>query len=199
MRRSGTGLPEKRSAGSRLGGLILALLIAVVFVHDVPAQEHVQSESAVKAAFLFHFAQFTEWPASTFKDAATPLTFCTLGADPFQGELERSLSGETIGKRPVRVFYVTRIAQAQDCQIIFAGADEGTQIPALLASLKNFPVLTVGETEGFAQHGGMIGLYLEEKKMRFEINLRSAETAKLKISAKLLALARTVIGVSTGN
>jgi hypothetical protein len=199
MRRCRVGLPEKHSAPSPLGQLIFAVLISVLFLHNVAAQDNVPSESAVKAAFLFHFAQFTEWPTNTFKDAATPLTFCTLGADPFQGELDRSLSGETIGKRPVRVVHVTRIAEAQDCQIIFAGADERKQIPALLASLKELPVLTVGETESFVRDGGMIGVYLEANKMRFDVNLRSAEDVKLKISAKLLALARMVIGVAPGN
>jgi hypothetical protein len=84
-------------------------------------------------------------------------------------------------------------------QVIFVGADDKKRIPALLATLKDAPVLTVGDTENFAQNGGMIGLFLEDSKIRFEINLGSVEHAKLRISAKLLAQAKTVIGGSRGN
>ena len=177
---------------------ILAILISPLLIGDVTAQTNASSEDALKAAFLFHFAQFTQWPPNAFNDAKAPLVFCTLG-DAFQGELDQILSGQTIGNRPLRAQHLTQLQGAQGCHIIFVGADERKHIPDFLSSLKDAPVLTVGDSEHFAVDGGMIGLYLEEDKIRFDINLTSVEHAKLTISAKLLVLAKTVMGPSKGN
>jgi len=162
------------------------------------AQGNASSEYQVKAAFLFHFAQFVEWPAETFKDTASPVTYCTVGEDPFRGALEAGLSGKTIEGRPVRVAHFKQAQEIQGCQIVFLGAAEKKFVSATLANLKASPVLTVGESENFAQQGGMIGFFLEDNKVRFEINLGAAEGAKLKISARLLTLAKTVLGGPKG-
>lgn len=147
----------------------------------------------MKAAFLFHFAQFVDWPAEAFKDGATPLTYCTVGEDPFHGALDVSMNGKMIGTRPIRVLHFKRAQDIQSCQILFLGTLEQKSISAALANIRGNPVLTVGETEHFAQDGGMIGFFLEDNKVRFEINLDAAERAKLKISARLLTLAKSVI------
>lgn len=186
----------------RFAGLIITILAILIFpllIGDVTAQANASSEDALKAAFLFHFAQFTQWPPNAFNDAKAPLVFCTLGEDAFQGELDQILSGQTIGNRPLRAQHLTQLQGAQGCHIIFVGADETKHIPDFLSSLKDAPVLTVGDSEHFAVDGGMIGLYLEEDKIRFDINLTSVQHAKLTISAKLLALAKTVMGRSKGN
>lgn len=183
----------------RFGIPILAICALLSTAWRASAQANPSSEYAVKAAFLFHFAQMAEWPSSAFKDPNAPLTFCTLGEDEFHGALDEDISGKTIGNRALRTQHLKQLAGAEGCQVLYLGADDKKRIPALLASLKDSPVLTVGETEHFAQEGGMIGFFLEENKVRFEINLGSAERAKLRISAKLLALAKTVIGGSRGN
>lgn len=198
-RKSGTRPGREHEGRHQLGVLILATWASFSIVWRASAQANPSSEYAVKAAFLFHFAQFAEWPSNTFKDANAPLIFCTLGEDEFHGALDESISGKTIGNRPLRAQHLKQLQEVEGCQVIFVGADEKKRIPALLASLRDSPVLTVGETEHFAQEGGMIGLCLDENKIRFEINLGSAERAKLRISAKLLALAKTVIGGSRGN
>jgi uncharacterized protein DUF4154 len=179
--------------------MILVTLISVFTTSHVAAEGNASSEYAVKAAFLFHFAQFAEWPPTAFKDANAPLTFCTLGEDEFHGALDQSINGKTIENRPLRVQHLKQFQEVEGCQVIFIGADDKKRVPALLASLKDSPILTVGETEHFAQEGGMIGFSLEENKIRFEINLGSVEHAKLKLSARLLALAKTVLGGSRGN
>jgi hypothetical protein len=198
-RKSGTRPRKEHESRRRLGILILATWASLSIAWRAPAQANPPSEYTVKAAFLFHFAQFAEWPPNTFKDANAPLIFCTLGEDEFHGVLNESISGKTIGNRPLRAEHLKLLQEVEGCQVVFVGVEDKKRIPALLASLKDAPVLTVGETEHFAQEGGMIGLFLEENKIRFEINLGSAERAKLKISAKLLALAKTVIGGSRGN
>ena len=158
------------------------------------AQGNASSEYQVKAAFLFHFAQFVDWPPGAFKDAGTPVTYCTVGGDPFRGALEASLSGKAIEGRWVRVLHFKEAQEIQGCQVLFIGMADKKFISATLANLKGTPVLTVAESDHFAQDGGMIGFFLEDNKVRFEINLNAAERAKLKISARLLALAKTVIG-----
>lgn len=155
-------------------------------------------EYAVKAAFLFHFAQFIEWPTDAFKNASAPITYCTLGEDPFRGALETTLSGKSIGARQLRVQHYKQVQDAQGCQVLFIGASGQKLISEALSSLNGSPILTVGESEHFAQDGGVIGFTLEENKVRFEINLDAAEHAGLRVSSRLLALAKTVIGRPRG-
>jgi YfiR/HmsC-like len=152
------------------------------------------SEYAVKAAFLYHFAQFVEWPEAAFRDASSPLVYCTIGADPFDGALETTLKGKTIGARAIEVRHAKQAAELQGCQVVFVGDGQKKQIPGVLAGLRGAPVLVVGESEKFVEEGGTIGFVLEENKVRFEVNLGVAEKSGLRINAKLLALAKTVVG-----
>ena len=175
----------------------LSLALFLTAPPKLPADSKAE-EYSVKAAFLFHFAQFVEWPQGTFNDNNSPLRYCTLGEDPFHGALDAILSGKTIGTRPVRVEHFRRAREIASCQVLFIGVSQKKTIPTALESLKGFPILTVGESENFAKEGGMIGFFLEDNKVRFEINLDAAERAKLKISARLLALAKTVIGGPRG-
>jgi len=160
----------------------------------VRAQGNASGEYQVKAAFLFHFAQFVDWPADTFKDASSPITYCTLGGDPFRGALDATLSGKSIGEHPLRVQHFKQAQEARGCQVLFIGTAGQKFISDSLTSVNGNPILTVGETEHFAQDGGVIGFTLADNKVRFEINLDAAEHARLKISSKLLVLAKTVIG-----
>lgn len=165
----------------------------------VSAQANPSGEYQVKAAFLFHFAQFVEWPEGTFKDASSPLIYCTIGADPFNGSLDAALSGKTIGARPFQVMHFKQIQDIRGCQLLFIGEGEQKLIPSLLTRFQGNQVLTVGESQNFVQNGGMIGFLLEENKIRFEVNLDAAEHAKLKLSSRLLALAKRVIGGQRGD
>ena len=178
----------------RIAVLLLAMLVIMGSVSEVPAQGGAASEYQVKAAFLFHFAEFVEWPQQTFRSEAEPLVYCIIGDDPFRGVLDAALNGKTIGAHPVQVRHVKRAQEISGCQVVFLGENEKKQLPALLATFKENPVLIVGESEHFAQSGGTIGFCLEENKIRFEINLETAERARLKISSRLLALAKNVIG-----
>jgi YfiR/HmsC-like len=160
----------------------------------VGAQDATNSEYQIKAAFLFHFAQFVEWPAEAFLDANSPFTYCTVGDDPFRGALDQSLRAKVIGVRGVRVRHLKEVDAMQDCQVLFIGAAENRQTSSILANVKGNAVLTVGESQYFAEDGGMIEFFMEGNKIRFEINLAAVNTAKLKMSARLLTLAKTVIG-----
>jgi hypothetical protein len=183
-----------------LGHVTVFSLFLILFLgspSNLPANSTAE-EYAVKAAFLFHFAQFVDWPEETFKDAKSPLTYCTIGDDPFHGSLDAALNGKSIGARSFRVQHFKLAQEIQECQVLFIGAGEREFLPAILAGIKGKSALTVGESEHFVLEGGMIGFLLEENKIRFEINLETAERAKLKISARLLVLAKSVIGGQRG-
>lgn len=174
----------------------LRLLLAFFLANGmnlVSAQGSSPNEYAVKAAFLFHFAQFVEWPEGTFREATSPLVYCTIGADPFHGALETSLLGKKMGGHEFQVRHAGQISEIQGCHVLFVGEGEKAHLASVLASVKG-PVMTVGESKQFVNEGGMIAFCLEENKIRFDINQEAAEKANLKISARLLALARTVIG-----
>jgi hypothetical protein len=178
-----------------------ALLAVLLFVagHGKPARgQTADEEYRVKAAFIFHFAQLVDWPPETQSGADHSLFLCTLGDDPFQGTLEGSVAGKAIGDRVIRIRHLGEPQDMQACQIIFLGKAQGKRIPLLVADLRKAPVLTVGETAGFLDAGGMIRFLLEENKVRFEINLDAAESARLKIGSRLLVLAEHVVGDSHG-
>lgn len=178
----------------RLAAAVLTALLLAGNVRSIGAQSISSNEYAVKAAFLFHFAQFVEWPESAFQDANSPLIYCTIGEDPFQGALDASLKGKTIGARSLQVRHLKQVQDAQGCHLIFVSGDDKRQIPGTLSLLQGNPILTVGESERFVQEGGVISFCMEENKIRFQINLEAAEKANLRISSRLLTLAKTVIG-----
>jgi len=189
---------EFLAAGSRLWIAILVPLAALTGVLLVSAQTKAPSEYELKAAFLYHFAQFVEWPPQALDDAGSPLVYCTLGDDPFQGGLDTALMGKTLGTHPLQVRHLKHSLEAHGCQVVFIGGQEKKLLASTLAALKDDSVLVVGESEHFAQDGGTIGFCLEGNKIRFDINLTSAAKAKLKVSSKLLALAKNVIGGPKG-
>jgi uncharacterized protein DUF4154 len=178
----------------QLVAVVLTVLLYAGNARPVAAQSISSNEYPVKAAFLFHFAQFVDWPDGAFQEANSPLVYCTIGEDEFKGALEASLLGKKIDAHPIQIRHTKQISEIQGCHVLFLGEGEKKLLPAVMASLRGSPVLIVGESERFVQDGGMIGFFLEENKIRFEVNLESAEKAQLRISAKLLALAKIVIG-----
>ena len=154
----------------------------------------VSNEYTVKAAFLFHFSQFVEWPASTVPSPSSPLTYCTVGDDPFLGALDKTLKGKSVGNHALAVQHLTARDQIDGCQILFIGASEKKRFSEVSTESARYSVLTVGDSEHFTRDGGMIGFVLEDNKVRFDINLEATRRAKLKISSRLLLLARNVTG-----
>jgi hypothetical protein len=151
-------------------------------------------EYRVKAAFLFHFAQLVEWPADALSEGGNSLLLCTLGEDPFYGDLENTVEGKPVGSRVLRIRHVNLPQETRGCNMIFVGKKESKQLPALLGTLRDQPVLTVGEADGFLGAGGMIRFCREGNKVRFEINREAAESARLRISSQLLLLAKNIVG-----
>ena len=160
----------------------------------VRAQANPSNEYQVKAAFLFNFAKFIDWPASSFGNPQAPFSICILGKDPFGRSIDDALQGKAIGEHPVSVQRVKDTAGARHCQILFAGILESRNLAPLLDGLKGASVLLVGDVDGFAASGGTIQFTLEEDHIRFLINVDAADRAGLKFSSKLLAVAKIVHG-----
>jgi hypothetical protein len=180
----------------------LRWILAVLVVLGNCAHSYAQSdppEYQIKAAFLFNFVKFVDWPADTFKDEKQPITFCTVGQDPFRGTLDEVVSGKMSGNHSIRVQHYKLPQDILGCHILFIGSQQKKYIAAVLARLKHAPVLTVGDSEGFVQQGGIIGFVWEEDKLRFNINLGAARAAQLTLSSKLIYLANFLIVSSHGN
>jgi hypothetical protein len=153
------------------------------------AAEEPAREYRIKAAFIYNFAKFTRWPASSFADGEAPLAFCIYGDDPFGGALDM-VAGKTIRGRKVAVRRIAEIAAGDGCHLLFISDSEAERLTAILAALDDRPVLTVADMPNFARAGGIINLKTtRENKLRFEINTGTARRAGLKISSKLLNLA----------
>jgi hypothetical protein len=150
------------------------------------------AEYKVKALFLYNFAQFVQWPAETFKDAASPLTICILEPNPFEDTLEHIVENKAIDGRTLHVRRLSDTMQASGCQILFVPAGQSKRTHTLLAELRMTGLLIVGEVAGFASDGGVINFKLKDGNVRLEINVTAAERERLHISAKLLSLAEIV-------
>jgi len=152
----------------------------------------VLGEYQVKAAFLYNFTQFTDWPPGAFPATNTPIVIGIIGEDPFGDTMDEVVRGEIIRGHPLVVKRLRTDEDLRSCHMLFISRSEKDRLPALLSQLKGSPVLTVSDTGDFAERGGMVNLLLVQKTVKMEINQAAAEEAGLQISAKLLKLARVV-------
>jgi hypothetical protein len=146
-------------------------------------------EYAIKAAYLLNFARFVAWPAGTDCDT---LRIVVVGDDPFGDDLDRVLAGKRVSGRPVAASRWPRMRDPEPCSVIFVASSE--RADKALESVRARPVLTVGESREFLEHGGAIALVLEHGRVRFDVNARAVTEAGLWLDARLLGLARTVGG-----
>jgi hypothetical protein len=168
------------------------LLVLFTGANQAPAQDNPPSEYQLKAAFLYSFARFIDWPSNSFASPQSPFAICILGLDPFGPAIDDTLRGKTIGEHPVVVQRAKEPAEVRHCQIIFVSSSEKRQLPEILAALQGTGALIVGESDRFADSGGTIQLMLEKNHVRFAINTDAAESAGLRISSRLLVLAKVV-------
>ena len=153
------------------------------------AQDSQPTEYQIKAAFLYNFAKFVDWPPGAFEQPKSPIVFGILGESPFREDLARTIQNKTVDSHPLVVRNYQSAAQATNCHILFICISEKKRLPEILMSLKGHSVLTVSETERFTEAGGMINFVLQGTKIRLRINNAAATQAGLKISSKLLSLA----------
>jgi hypothetical protein len=180
--------------GSLCRHRVAALLIVVACLVGAcgRASAATSLEYRVKAAFLFNFAKFIEWPPQTLGGPQAPYTICVLGQDPFGEELDVIARQTTVQGRSVAIRRPGEAKEASGCHILFIASSERPMLPAILAALGPAPTLTVGDDEEFNRLGGCLRFFIEESRVRFEINLPATERARLKLSSKLLNLARVI-------
>jgi hypothetical protein len=165
----------------------IVLLIAAAQL--APSAQDVSKEYRVKAAFLYNFVKFVEWPT---RQAPGAIVICVAGRNPFGNVLSDTVRGETIDGRSLDARVL--LEPEDRCHVIFI--PEGANAGAYLRAARGQPILTVGETPGFIEQGGMVRFYLDSGTVRFEIHRDAAERAGLRISSRLLQLARIVGGPS---
>ena len=171
---------------------LLWIVLLVLGVTPAARSQSAADEYEVKAAFLFHFAQFIDWPLSTLDAGDNSLNLCILDDEPRRQELQHTIEGKVVGGRVLHVRPINQPQEFQDCNILFLSRGESRRQAAIFRNLRGMPVLTVGETTTFLSDGGMIRFRLEEGKVRFDINLGAADSSHLKISSRLLLLATSV-------
>jgi hypothetical protein len=147
----------------------------------------------LKAVFLFNFVQFVEWPPETFPNADAPIVIGVLGEDSVEKSLDQVVRNEIVRERKLVVKRYRRIDEIDSCQILFISQSKSEEFKEVLAVLKGKPVLTVGETEGFALGGGMIRFLTDQNKIRLRINKDATEAAGLTMSSKLLKAAHEIV------
>ncbi|MBI5386747.1 MAG: YfiR family protein [Verrucomicrobia bacterium] len=193
--------PNQRSA-LRFGNGLLpwwAGLLAVAFLAprllcaEPEPPVAVSPEHRIKAAYLLNFTRFVTWPGRAFLNAGAPLTIGVAGQNPFGSVLQQIIEGEKVNGRPIVIREFAPGEDLTQCHVLFIPRAESSRVPAILASLRDAPVLTVSETEDFLEQNGMINFLVQDKKVRFEIGQKAAEQAGLVLSSRLLKLAVRVI------
>jgi len=172
----------------------MALAVAWVLVGAscLHAQQAKPSEYQVKAAYLYNFGRFVKWPAGVAAGKGDSFPVCVLGRDPFGSILDSTLAGEALEGKPVVIRRIARPQDAPDCRILFVSSTEENHLKEILAAIDQAGVLTVSDIPGFSRRGGMIQFVVEGDRIRFEINLATAESAKLVLSSELLKVAAAV-------
>jgi len=167
------------------------LVWTLVAVPCLWAQGPKPTDYDVKAAYLYNFGRFVEWPDSVATKSDS-FNVCVLGQDPFGPALDATLAGETIGGKNVTARRISSPQEAVNCRILFMSSEEGSRLSKIMEALDKGSVLTVSDMPQFSQRGGMIQFVLEGKRVRFEVNLSAVQRAGLTLSSELLKVATTV-------
>jgi hypothetical protein len=172
---------------------VAAVLTAAAFIAPGPlaAREVAQSQSegSVTAALLYNFAKFTEWPALP---PGAPIAMCVVADVGMTDVVAATVKGQQINGHPVLVSQPPDSAAWSNCQVLFIADSEARRLAEALARIRSNPVLTVSNGRSFAKTGGIIELYVDSGKMRFAINVEAAERAGVRLSSRLLGLAKIV-------
>jgi YfiR/HmsC-like len=189
------GSSVARADARRIPRAFSFIIVCWLFFNVFPDAVWLNGESVeypVKLAFLYNFTKFVEWPADSYSSPGAPLSICIVGHDPFNRDLEGELRTRKTWGRPVEVRTLRPVETLNTCHMVFIPVTEKDEAGKIVRSLKGSSTLTVGETAGFAAMGGVINLTVEKSEVHFEINKLAADRAHLKISSKLLSLAKLV-------
>ena len=177
---------------------IIAVLVSLSLAVSVRAQSadpDGSSEYLIKAGFIYNFAQLVQWPDAAFPQSDSPIVIGIVGNDPFGATIDSVVQGKKLNGRSLvvkRFRWGKDTREIKDCNILFVSSSERERLDEIIQAVKSLPILTIGETPGFATRGGIINLTLEGNRVRFEVDIEAAKQANVNISSRLLALARIV-------
>ena len=172
---------------------LYASLLMAWHTSIVSAQTSAIPEYQVKAAFLFNFTQFVEWPPSSFSTPQAPLVIGVFGKDPFGSYLKETIAGEKMDGHPLVIQHYSNIEDLRTCHILFINETETYKVKQVIESLKGRSILTVSDKPDFIKNGGMIRLFIENNKTKLRINPEATKAANLVISSKLLRIAEVFV------
>lgn len=176
---------------ARWGWWALGLMALWLSVRSAEATAESVPEYEVKAALLYNFAVFTEWPSERLSAATPSFDVCILGEDPFGPAVDR-LTRQLIHEKPIVVRRLASSGSLGGCHLLFISESEGRRLDPVLEQARVHNVLTIAEGKGMAERGATVGLLLEKGRIVFEVNRQAALSAGLTISSKVLSLARKV-------
>ena len=171
------------------------MLLAALVWSSLPATSTAQSrptEYQIKAAFLSKFAGFVEWPAGSFADSTAPVVIAILGRDPFGEAIDSVVKGKTVRGRAFRIERVDKLAAASSAHIVYVSESKRRQLAAILEQTRDLPLLTVSDIQSFARDGGIVAFGAREERVTLTINAGAAKRAGLRVSSRLLKIARIV-------
>lgn len=171
----------------------VALSILPIFVLlSAPAfcQSEENVEYKIKAAYILNFLRFMEWPDSVFAEATSPLIVGVLGTDPFGAILDKTVESEKINGHPIVIERFSSWDDLGQCHALFISTSEKKSVNKIIRAVGELPVLTISDSEHFSEQGGGITFYIDDQKVRFEINIEALRKADIKASSKLLRLAK---------
>lgn len=186
------------SLNHRRGATIFLLALVALLASSAPVSGQVAAgEYQIKAAYLHHFAQFVEWPQSVLPPGA-PIVIGLVGQDPFGRAIDEVIAGKHANGHPLVVRRLRWNDDLTSCHVLFVSSSELQHIGAILDATRGFSVLTVADVDRFAMRGGMIELMTVENRVHFDINAGAAAEAHLRISSKLLGIARAIRSTAEG-
>lgn len=172
--------------------IILAVILCFCGPEELHSQSQREVEYRLKAVYLLNFLQFIEWPPSAFESEQSPLFLGILGKDPFGKILDETVQAEKVGEHPIAVKRFWSWEEFDECHALFVCSSEKSNLKSVFNRLAESSVLTVSDIEGFEDLGGGISFFLDKNKIRFAINIHVMKLAGLKVSSKLLRLAKVV-------
>ena len=172
------------------GRFLLIVFLGLVSAHVRVEGQAIPNEYRLKAAFMYQFPQYVEWPSAIWQDARA-VQFCIASPNPFGSELEQLVRGESLNGRPLSVREIAGTDELVGCHVLFVGARSDVATPVMRAAAGR-PILTVGEGTRFLEDGGIIVMKIVDGRVRFEVNAKNAVKGGLRISSQLLSLALTV-------
>ncbi len=159
----------------------------------LPAQVNRAVEYRAKANFLGNFPSFIEWPADVWPSAEAPFLVCVFGDFAFGTSLAEVTRGTTVHERRIDIKWIRKKEELDSCQILFVSRSEQKRYSQVLDAVRGRGVLTVGETPEFLDAGGIVSFFMEQETLHFDVNLKEAKKARLRINSRLLTLARRVV------